>query len=158
MALANQILYLNFKYMTGFHTYNCFPLASTIHTIIYPDKVQNSYFSPSLPPINNVVFMKRIENKPLRFIFITAEGGKGDFSTIFQEFLTCLAIFGTDCSALLPWPIRFGNNTLCNVVPLVFHSRRISCSNKKIYVFMRTYIFSRKLVYNNFEFLVECDV
>ena len=41
--------------------------------------------------------MKRIENKRIRFIFNTAEGGKGDFPTIFQEFLTCLVIFGTDC-------------------------------------------------------------
>ena len=41
--------------------------------------------------------MKRTENKPIRFIFNTAEGGKGDFSTIFQEFLTCLVIFGRDC-------------------------------------------------------------
>ena len=48
--------------------------------------------------------MKRIENKPIRFIFNTAERGKGHFSTIFQELLTCLVIFGTDCN------LKFNNN------------------------------------------------
>ena len=38
--------------------------------------------------------MKRIENKPIRF---TAEEGKRDFLTIFQEYLTYLVIFGMDC-------------------------------------------------------------